>query len=68
MTSRSGAEGELMAVVNEKVSDSGAARWMLLAYVRDVSGLEFTTAVGNIVPAGYLEALEGPLKGRWPPD
>ncbi|MEV6730154.1 MULTISPECIES: hypothetical protein [unclassified Streptomyces] len=63
----SGTEGELMAVINENVSDSGAARWMPLAYVRDASGLEFTTAVGNIVPAGYIEALEGPLKRRWPP-
>lgn len=27
----SGAEGELMAVINENVSDSGAERWMRLA-------------------------------------
>ncbi|MGW1639674.1 hypothetical protein [Streptomyces lavendulae] len=57
----SGTEGELMAVVNENVSDSGAERWVRLAYIRDSSGLEFTTAVGNIVPTGYIETLEGPL-------
>ncbi|MFD8980288.1 hypothetical protein [Streptomyces sp. NPDC059564] len=62
----SGVEGELMAVTNENVSDSGAERWMRLAYVRDASGLEFTTAVGNIVPAGYLDILEGCLNRRRP--
>jgi hypothetical protein len=61
----SGVEGELMAVINENVSDSGAERWMRLAYVRDASGLEFTTAVGNIVPADYLDLLEGCLNRRW---
>ncbi|MFD8982471.1 hypothetical protein [Streptomyces sp. NPDC059564] len=60
----SGTEGELMAVINENVSDSGAERWMRLAYVRDASGLEFTTAVGNIVPAEYLDLLEGRLNRR----
>ncbi|MFD2120378.1 hypothetical protein ACFSNO_13290 [Streptomyces cirratus] len=45
----SGAEGELMAVINENVSDSVAhAHWVELAYIRGVSGREFTTAVGNI--------------------
>ncbi|MGW1639931.1 hypothetical protein [Streptomyces lavendulae] len=60
----SGTEGELMAVVNENVSDSGAERWVHLAYVRDRSGLEFTTAVGNIVPAGYIDLLEGSMPRR----
>ncbi|MEU9035279.1 hypothetical protein AB0D45_10235 [Streptomyces sp. NPDC048352] len=47
----SGVEGELMAVVNENVSDTGIERWMELAYIRGVSGREFTTAVGNVQPA-----------------
>lgn len=53
-----------MAVVNENVSNSGAERWVHLAYVRDPSGLEFTTAVGNIVPAGYVELLQGSMPRR----
>ncbi|WP_330329998.1 hypothetical protein OHS33_09820 [Streptomyces sp. NBC_00536] len=45
----SGAEGELMAVINENVSDSATyARWMELAYIRGASGREFTTAIHNI--------------------
>ncbi|MFD8143902.1 hypothetical protein [Streptomyces sp. NPDC059708] len=45
----SGVEGVLMAVVNEDVSDcAGYERWVELAYVRDASGREFTTAVGNV--------------------
>ncbi|MEU8839869.1 hypothetical protein AB0D97_12170 [Streptomyces roseus] len=64
----SGTEGELVAVTDENVSDGGAARWVRLAYVRDGSGVEFTTAVGNIVPAGYVEALEGPVRWSRPPD
>ncbi|MFE3767825.1 hypothetical protein ACFXPI_39365 [Streptomyces sp. NPDC059104] len=63
----SGTEGELMAVINENVSDSGAERWMQLAYIRDATGHEFATAVRNIVPTEYLEALEGHLSRRWPP-
>ncbi|WP_406182218.1 hypothetical protein [Streptomyces sp. NBC_01006] len=63
----SGTDGELMAVINENVSDSGAERWMQLAYIRDATGLEFTTAVRNIVPAEYVEGLEGCLDRRWPP-
>ncbi|RSS39834.1 hypothetical protein EF912_32805 [Streptomyces sp. WAC07061] len=48
----SGAEGELMAVINENVSDSVAhERWMELAYIRDASGREFTTAASNVEPA-----------------
>ncbi|MCX5378751.1 hypothetical protein [Streptomyces sp. NBC_00091] len=48
----SGAEGELMAVINENVSDSVAyERWMELAYIRGASGREFTTAVANVEPA-----------------
>ncbi|MEU3407730.1 hypothetical protein ABZ766_27820 [Streptomyces sp. NPDC006670] len=48
----SGAEGELMAVINENVSDCLTyERWMELAYIRGASGREFTTAVANVVPA-----------------
>ncbi|MEW1633740.1 hypothetical protein AB0469_06685 [Streptomyces sp. NPDC093801] len=47
----SGVEGVLMAVVNENVSDTGTERWMELAYIRDRSNREFTTAVANVVPA-----------------
>ncbi|MCF3185290.1 hypothetical protein IPZ70_35945 [Streptomyces polychromogenes] len=48
----SGVEGELMAVINENVSDStGHERWMELAYIRNASGREFTTAVANVHPA-----------------
>ncbi|WP_406366438.1 hypothetical protein [Streptomyces sp. NBC_01546] len=53
----SGTEGELMAVINENVSDSALREhWVELAYIRGASGREFTTAVGNIeraaVPPG----------------
>ncbi|MEV7582003.1 hypothetical protein [Streptomyces erythrochromogenes] len=48
----SGAEGELMAVINENVSDTGLECWMELAYIRGSSGREFTTSVGNVVAAG----------------
>ncbi|MCX5016552.1 hypothetical protein OG765_37145 [Streptomyces sp. NBC_00555] len=48
----SGAEGELMAVVNENVSSTAIERWVELAYVRGASGLEISTAVGNIEAAG----------------
>ncbi|MFF5704382.1 hypothetical protein ACFY7H_18050 [Streptomyces sp. NPDC012794] len=47
----SGVEGVLMAVINENVSDTGIERWMELAYIRNASGREFTTAVANLVPA-----------------
>ncbi|GAA0306336.1 hypothetical protein GCM10010302_51270 [Streptomyces polychromogenes] len=48
----SGAEGVLMAVINENVSDSADYdRWMELAYIRGASGREFTTAVANVEPA-----------------
>ncbi|MFF3016052.1 hypothetical protein [Streptomyces sp. NPDC057939] len=48
----SGTEGELMAVVNENVSDSPLNdHWMELAYIRAASGREFTTAIHNIQPA-----------------
>ncbi|MGW2270003.1 hypothetical protein [Streptomyces yangpuensis] len=47
----SGVEGELMAVINENVSGTHIERWVKLAYVRGPSGREFTTSVGNIVPA-----------------
>ncbi|MFJ9338308.1 hypothetical protein ACIRP0_03315 [Streptomyces sp. NPDC101733] len=53
----SGAEGELMAVINENVSDSVREHWMRLAYIRGPSGREFVTAVGNVVPA--VEARDG---------
>ncbi|MEV7545200.1 hypothetical protein [Streptomyces sp. NPDC089915] len=48
----SGVEGMLMAVINENVSDSDVyERWMELAYIRNASGREFTTAVTNVQPA-----------------
>ncbi|MEU3408905.1 hypothetical protein ABZ766_33850 [Streptomyces sp. NPDC006670] len=48
----SGVEGVLMAVVNENVSDSDTyEHWMELAYIRNASGREFTTAVANVHPA-----------------
>ncbi|MFB0632727.1 hypothetical protein [Streptomyces sp. AB3(2024)] len=48
----SGVEGKLMAVVTEDVSDSPAyERLVDLAYIRNKSGREFTTAVNNIEPA-----------------
>ncbi|RST05481.1 hypothetical protein EF910_13785 [Streptomyces sp. WAC07149] len=47
----SGVEGELMAVINENVSDGGIERWVEIAYVRGACGREFTTAVGNVEPA-----------------
>ncbi|THA75161.1 hypothetical protein [Streptomyces sp. A0592] len=50
----SGVEGELMAVVNEGVSNSDHPHWVELAYVRGPSGREFSTAVGNIEPAEPL--------------
>ncbi|WCD89688.1 hypothetical protein KPP03845_106110 [Streptomyces xanthophaeus] len=48
----SGAEGELMAVVNETVSITGVERWAELAYIRIASGREITTAVADIEAAG----------------
>ncbi|MGE7386558.1 hypothetical protein ACQKM2_13885 [Streptomyces sp. NPDC004126] len=47
----SGVEGELMAVINENVSDTSIERWMELAYIRGASGREFTTAAANVEPA-----------------
>ncbi|MCF3184375.1 hypothetical protein IPZ70_31205 [Streptomyces polychromogenes] len=47
----SGVEGVLMAVINENVSDTPNERWMELAYIRNASGREFTTAVANVHPA-----------------
>ncbi|MFB7175050.1 hypothetical protein ACFCYM_30110 [Streptomyces sp. NPDC056254] len=55
----SGVEGELMAVINEDVSTSVHPHWVELAYVRGPSGREFSTAVGNIEPAG-----PAPTRGR----
>ncbi|MEU9145302.1 hypothetical protein [Streptomyces sp. NPDC048349] len=52
----SGVEGELMAVINENVSDSVVyEHWMELAYIRGTSGREFTTAVDNIQPADVAQ-------------
>ncbi|UUU40021.1 hypothetical protein [Streptomyces sp. NBC_00162] len=49
----SGAEGVLMAVINQNVSDSALRdHWTELAYIRVASGREFTTAVDNVEPAG----------------
>ncbi|MEV7172391.1 hypothetical protein AB0O18_22105 [Streptomyces sp. NPDC093224] len=47
----SGMEGELMAVINQNVSDSAREHWVELAYIRGSSGREFTTSVSNIEPA-----------------
>ncbi|MEU9714200.1 hypothetical protein [Streptomyces sp. NPDC047976] len=47
----SGVEGELMAVINENVSDTLTEHWTELAYIRNASGREFTTAAANIEPA-----------------
>ncbi|WP_405423429.1 hypothetical protein [Streptomyces erythrochromogenes] len=47
----SGVEGELMAVVNENVSDAPTEHWVELAYIRGASGLEFTTSAANVEPA-----------------
>ncbi|MFE1560601.1 hypothetical protein ACFW6V_37155 [Streptomyces sp. NPDC058734] len=48
----SGTEGVLMAVINENVSDSAVyERWVELAYIRNASGREFTTAATNVEPA-----------------
>ncbi|MFD3469982.1 hypothetical protein ACFWWM_27190 [Streptomyces sp. NPDC058682] len=47
----SGVEGELMAVVNENVSDARTEHWVELAYIRSASGCEFTTSVANVEPA-----------------
>ncbi|MFG2877422.1 hypothetical protein ACGFYU_20920 [Streptomyces sp. NPDC048337] len=48
----SGAEGELMAVIHEDVSDSVVCeRWVELTYIRAKSGREFSTLVDNIEPA-----------------
>ncbi|MFF4579309.1 hypothetical protein ACFY15_13020 [Streptomyces sp. NPDC001373] len=56
----SGVEGELMAVINENVSDSDTyEHWTELAYIRNASGREFTTAVANVQPA-----YDQPRKGR----
>lgn len=44
----SGVEGELMAVVNQDVSDSIRQHWIELAYIRGPSGREFSTAVANV--------------------
>ncbi|WKD33069.1 hypothetical protein [Streptomyces xanthophaeus] len=47
----SGVEGELMAVINENVSNADIEYWMELAYIRGASGREFTTAVANVEAA-----------------
>lgn len=48
----SGAEGQLMAVINENVGDVAYERWVELAYIRLPSGREITTVVDNIEAAG----------------
>lgn len=55
----SGVEGELMAVVNEDVSDSVHQHWVELAYIRGPSGCEFSTAVANIEAAACPGACPG---------
>ncbi|WP_326587378.1 hypothetical protein [Streptomyces sp. NBC_01294] len=47
----SGAEGELMAVINENVSETAVERWAELAYIRLASGREITTVIDNIESA-----------------
>ncbi|GGR79291.1 hypothetical protein Snoj_77200 [Streptomyces nojiriensis] len=47
----SGVEGELMAVINENVSNADIEHWMELAYIRGASGREFTTSVANVEAA-----------------
>lgn len=48
----SGAEGELMAVIQENVSDNVAyERWAELAYIRGANGREWSTAVDNVEAA-----------------
>ncbi|MFE1561073.1 hypothetical protein ACFW6V_39590 [Streptomyces sp. NPDC058734] len=50
----SGVEGVLMTVINENVSDSAVyERWVELAYIRNASGREFTTAASNVEPAPH---------------
>ncbi|MEW2141176.1 hypothetical protein AB0892_32070 [Streptomyces sp. NPDC005409] len=57
----SGAEGELMAVINENVSGSVAhERWMELAYIRGASGREFTTAIANVEAVDTADRHERP--------
>ncbi|MFD9084134.1 hypothetical protein [Streptomyces erythrochromogenes] len=53
----SGVEGELIAVINEDVSNSAHPHWVELAYIRGPSGREFSTAVDNIESTG---AVPGP--------
>ncbi|PWK70289.1 hypothetical protein BCL76_105242 [Streptomyces sp. CG 926] len=60
----SGVEGELMAVINENVSDSTTEHWTELAYIRVASGREITTSVSNIQPAG--QELSDPLRDQPP--
>ncbi|EFL17153.1 hypothetical protein [Streptomyces sp. C] len=47
----SGTEGVLMTAINENVSDTDIERWMELAYIRNSTGREFTTAVSNVEAA-----------------
>ncbi|WP_406737958.1 hypothetical protein OG365_14010 [Streptomyces sp. NBC_00853] len=49
--SASGVEGELMAVINENVSEADVEHWTELAYIRGSSGREFTTSVANVEAA-----------------
>ncbi|MFD8145867.1 hypothetical protein [Streptomyces sp. NPDC059708] len=62
----SGVEGVLMAVINENVSDSADyEHWTELAYIRNASGREFTTAVANVQPAyDQPQAAAGRRDGR----
>ncbi|MET9601357.1 hypothetical protein [Streptomyces sp. NPDC006459] len=54
----SGVEGELMAVVNENVSDGCTEHWVELAYIRGASGREFSTSVANVEPVDRAEPSE----------
>ncbi|GGQ21176.1 hypothetical protein GCM10010215_52310 [Streptomyces virginiae] len=57
----SGVEGELMAVINEDVSNSAHPHWVELAYIRGPSGREFSTAVDNIQSTELR-----PSQSAWP--
>lgn len=64
----SGAEGELMAVINENVSCSVThEHWMKLAYVRGASGREFTTTIQNVEEVVGERRDRGPYLGDLDP-
>nr|WP_240981548.1 MULTISPECIES: hypothetical protein [unclassified Streptomyces] len=54
----SGGEGELMAVTHE-VHDHGRA--VAVAHIRSVSGVEWSTALGNVRPSSAPVSATAPL-------